>query len=102
MFPRFTPAILVSRTPQEFKVAHIRVGEDLWCLDLDLHAKTPEELRQRIAEKMTTLMQGSVLPAAELEAWRSISGGTLDHTERMRCKGARFNVLQLVYVRPHT
>lgn len=92
-------AILKERTPHTFKVAHVAMGADYWCLDLDLHAPSQPEMERRIRETAAQLDPAAPLPSAPDSAWENFSQGTAEHSSRIFCPGTKYGKLLILYVR---
>ena len=95
--------ILLTRTPLRFKVAHVLVGDDYFCLDLNIRRATKEALYQAIQETIAGMKRDDTLPAAPAESWEHFRMGRVQNgvlnSESLPCLGSWFSFLRVLLVR---
>lgn len=76
---------LKTRTPNDFKAAHILHCQDgsYLCLDLNVQITHRVDLEQVLFDRLANLTRESILPAAEFSAWQRFANGTKEEFTRM-------------------
>ena len=98
----FDPGPVLARRPfQRWKIAHVLVETDYWCLDVDVHAATMPELVQAVTALLNTADFRSIMPAAPREPWERFINGTVLEVQRLEIPKAPWNgKLRFVLVQP--
>jgi hypothetical protein len=82
---------LGTRTAGSSKVGHTLQLKDgsLWCLDLDIHAATRDELNAAIIARYASITYETLLTPAPEEAWRRFVAGPNAGTWIIKVEHAR-------------